>query len=196
MPAFRLVGTMVGMRRWLPLQGTTGGAPGACTQFLVHRPNGSVEKIATRAAGVEIMPGEVFEFRCASGGGFGDSLDRDPQAVIADVQLGRITATEALEVYGVVAAVDGRVDAAAISEHSGAPLAIAPPHWTDGCPVLEERLSGEGPGVVVRSYLDPLTGRALYVEAVPAGEPRSFELSPNRWTNYGVINQRAARKGD
>ena len=64
---------------------------------------------------------------------------------------------------------------------SGAPLAVAPDHWTEGCPVLEEASSGPGPQIVTRAYLDPLTGHSLYVEAVPAGEPRSFEVMPARW---------------
>jgi N-methylhydantoinase B len=57
-------------------------------------------------------------------------------------------------------------------------LAAAPHHWTDGCPVLVETVAGDGPSHEIRSYLDPLTGRALYVEAAPSGEPRTFEMSP------------------
>jgi N-methylhydantoinase B len=73
----------------------------------------------------------------------------------------------------------GRV---AVAEASGAVLARAPDHWTDGCPVLVERIAGDGPPREIRSYLDPLTGRALYVEAAPVGEPRTFEMSPTHWT--------------
>ena len=69
---------------------------------------------------------------------------------------------------------------------SGAPLAVAPNHWTDGCPVLETRLSHVGPEVTVRAYLDPRSGRSLYVEAVPAGEPRGFDVSPKRWRDGAV----------
>jgi N-methylhydantoinase B len=71
--------------------------------------------------------------------------------------------------------------ALAVSERSGAPLAIAPDHWTDGCPVLVATRSDLGPAVEIRSYLDPETGYALFVEAVPAGAPRSFEIAPTRW---------------
>jgi N-methylhydantoinase B len=72
----------------------------------------------------------------------------------------------------------------AFAERSGAPLAVAPDHWTDGCPVLETPYPERGPGaqVIVRSYLDPRSGRTLYVESVPEGEPRAFEVSPKRWT--------------
>jgi N-methylhydantoinase B len=66
----------------------------------------------------------------------------------------------------------------AVAEESGAVLTEAPHHWTDGCPVLVETVAGDGPAHEIRSYLDPVTGRALYVEAAPAGEPRTFEMSP------------------
>jgi len=72
--------------------------------------------------------------------------------------------------------------AIAYAARSGTPLAVAPDHFTDGCPVLEERLRPDGPPIVTRAYLDPGSGRALHVEVVPAGQPRSFEVAPARWT--------------
>jgi N-methylhydantoinase B len=72
----------------------------------------------------------------------------------------------------------------AVAEASGAVLAIAPDHWTSGCPVLEaRRTSARGIEWEQRSYLDPRSGRALYVEAVPVGATRSFSSSPRRWTD-------------
>jgi N-methylhydantoinase B len=71
----------------------------------------------------------------------------------------------------------------AYAEESGQVLAESPHHWTDGCPVLEERRWPEGgPDVVFRTYLDPLTGRALHVEVALADGPRSFAVNPRRWT--------------
>jgi N-methylhydantoinase B len=228
----RLTGAMLGMRRWLPLEGAAGGFPGARTQFLVRRATGEVEEVATHASGIVLDEGDVFEFRCASGGGYGDPLDRPLDDVERDVARGRYTAEEARAVYGVVLDGDGRADTVAsaaeraahgrarlaraqpaptpvppsvaaspdapvwplaagvvqrgtvaVAEASGAPLAVAPDHWTDGCPVLVERIATDGPEVHARAYLDPRTGRSLYVEAVPAGRPRSFEVSPRRWTD-------------
>jgi hypothetical protein len=40
--------------------------------------------------------------------------------------------------------------------------------------------------VVSRSYLDPGTGRALFVEVALEEAPRSFEISPRRWTAAGT----------
>lgn len=70
----------------------------------------------------------------------------------------------------------------AIAEESGAILAVAPHHWTDGCPTVEWPQPGDGAAVVQRGYLDPKVGRLLHVEAVPLGAGRSFEVSPARWT--------------
>jgi N-methylhydantoinase B len=61
---------------------------------------------------------------------------------------------------------------------SGAPLARAPDHWTDGCPVIDEHI---GRRLLVRYYLDPLTGRFLWVDALPRGEHRTMEVNPKRW---------------
>ncbi|MBM3660183.1 MAG: hypothetical protein FJW95_11890 [Actinobacteria bacterium] len=70
----------------------------------------------------------------------------------------------------------------AVAEASGAVLAAAPDHWTDGCPVLTEDLWGDdGPRVTLRTYLDPVSGRALHVEAVAGDAPRSFSVEPARW---------------
>jgi N-methylhydantoinase B len=229
----KLTGAMLGMRRWLPLLGGGGGTPGACTEFIVHRGDGVSEEVPTHASGVELGPDDVFEFRCASGGGFGDALDRDPVEVGADIERGVFDAEVAERVYGVIFDDEGAVDQAATDAHraeigrdrlaraqpaptplidtslpdvagpsdddaplclgvvqrgalavstrSGEPLAVAPDHWTDGCPVLVETRADLGPEVNIRSYLDPATGHALFVEAVPAGAPRSFEVAPRRW---------------
>ena len=51
---------------------------------------------------VELEPGDVQYVRFMGGGGYGDPIDRDPGAVLADVELGLATAKAALEIYGVV----------------------------------------------------------------------------------------------
>ena len=60
---------------------------------------------------------DVLYMRMASGGGYGDPLDRDPEAVQRDVVNGIVSAEAAREIYGV--ALDHpemRVDAAATEE--------------------------------------------------------------------------------
>lgn len=227
-----MVGTLFGMRRWLPLQGLAGGRPGSTAEMVVQRADGTTEVFPIHASGVRIAAGDHYEIRLPSAGGFGDPLDRDPALVAADVLDDRFDPDAARSEYGVVCdvtgAVDGsatdatraarrreRLDAAdpatapvtgaptdggdeptlplypgvvqrgvvAYAEVSGAPLAIAPDHWTDGCPVLTEDLWGDaGPTVTIRTYLDPASGRALHVEAVAGDAPRSFAVLPARWS--------------
>jgi N-methylhydantoinase B len=74
----------------------------------------------------------------------------------------------------------------AVAIDSGAVLAVAPAHWTDGCPVLEtKRHSSVGAPWTQRTYLDPRSGRALHTEAVPSGSPRSFSTAPQHWVHAG-----------
>jgi N-methylhydantoinase B len=88
-----------------------------------------------------------------------------------------------------------QVGSRAVSATSGSVLAYAPRHWTDGCPVLEEpRTSPTGTQWVARSYLDPTSGRALHVEAVPSGWPRSFETMPERWLVAAGVDREEAEK--
>jgi N-methylhydantoinase B len=196
------------------------------------RADGAVEELSMHATGVAIREGDRFELTAASGGGFGDPLDREPAAVAEDCARGRTDEKRAQDVYGVIFSDGYQIDspatdreraarlrrrleqatppqeappattpangkedvelplfpgivqrgARAVSERSGATLAVAPAHWTDGCPVLEEPYDGPGPvPLILRSYLDPVTGHALQTELVPRGESRSFVMLPDRW---------------
>jgi N-methylhydantoinase B len=228
-----LEGTMTGTRGWCPCSGAAGGYPGALTSFRVVRASGLGEDLAVNATGVAIHAGERFELAAASGGGFGDPLDRDTSAVAGDHVDGRVDAAQARDIYGVIVGPDGVIDEPeterrratllrrrlehasppsastpsafdtdgdllgeerplfpgivqrggyAISIRSGAVLARAPAHWTEGCPVLEEPYPALGTvPLVLRSYLDPVTGHAFHVELVPQGEERSFSTLPDRW---------------
>jgi N-methylhydantoinase B len=70
------------------------------------------------------------------------------------------------------------VGAIAYAAASGAPLALAPDPWTDGCPTLEEP---RGNRLLIRSYLDPVTGKLLLVDVLPRGETCTIETRPRRW---------------
>jgi N-methylhydantoinase B len=228
----KLMGEMLASRQWLPLPGAAGGAPGATTSLRIVGANGTVSHVSTSASGMVLEAGDSFEFACASGGGYGDPLDRAPEDVSADITANRISIDEAGRFYGVIFDEDGSADekrtvvareearqerlrrahppgwtppadfvapsgstqplypgvvqrgAVAFSERSGTPLAMAPEHWTRGCPYTEDPLQDRGPVIVVRTWLDPQSGRALHVEVVPEGwSGRSFEVMPNRWTS-------------
>jgi N-methylhydantoinase B len=71
----------------------------------------------------------------------------------------------------------------AVSIRSGAPLALAPDHWTDGCPVIRNFLPMSEP-VEAIAYLDPITGHTLFVDIVADGALRSFNTQPLRWSEW------------
>jgi N-methylhydantoinase B len=70
----------------------------------------------------------------------------------------------------------------ALSERSGAVLAIAPGEWFDGCPVVREEQVSGGLHLCIDAYLDPSSGRALAVDVHPHGSGRTFSTAPGRWT--------------
>jgi N-methylhydantoinase B len=79
-----------------PPQGIFGGRSGAKAQFL-H--NGQ----AADPSGLTFcQPGDVVEFYSAGGGGYGDPLEREPEAVARDVRLGYVSVKRAREDYRVV----------------------------------------------------------------------------------------------
>ena len=69
---------------------------------------------------IPLAPGDRVWVRTPGGGGYGDPLERRPDAVFEDVRLGRYTADQAAALYGVVIAEDGdggsSVDAVATEE--------------------------------------------------------------------------------
>jgi len=99
--------------------GIAGGYPGSTTQFNIRR-NTSVQELLSRgqipgefnALDGELQPkacedtflrrGDVFERVACGGGGFGDPLERDPELVKKDLQLGLVSSRCAEEIYGVV----------------------------------------------------------------------------------------------
>ena len=108
-----LVGNMTGTRAWFPSTGAAGGMPGATMRFAVTRADGKFEPIDIHQVGVALAPGDRFEMYCASGGGFGDPLDREPEAVLMDMSEDRLDAGTAGEIYGVVLGAAGELDLAA-----------------------------------------------------------------------------------
>ena len=73
----------------------------------------------------------------------------------------------------------------ALSEYSGAVLAVAPDSWLDGCPVLDMAIDERAGGTVARAHLDPLSGRMLFVDVIRKGDGPSIECRPDRWAKAG-----------
>ncbi|GGZ17164.1 hydantoinase B/oxoprolinase family protein [Novosphingobium colocasiae] len=219
--------TLMGNRERVPIAGLGGGLPGAVTEFHIRRRDGSIDPLACHQQGIPLKEGEGVLIDCASGGGWGDPLDREPAMVEADVTDMRISAEDAQAVYGVIVGdvrsttelraqkLRERLDraqpavkpltwtadlrlaaqgapaplyvgveqhgAVAISTRSGAPLAVSPDSWTDGCPTIEHFVESSS-DVNVVAYLDPGSGHLLAVDVRLEGAGRSFNTAPKRWT--------------
>lgn len=227
-----LMGNMTGTRAWFPTAGSAGGMPGATMRYFVHRAGGQTEPVDIHQVGLALARGDVFEMFCASGGGYGDPLDRDAEAVHRDLQEDRLEPAIASEVYGVALTDAGDLDLAAtemrreamrrerlasarpavrpalggadpaepalplypgvvqrgnlaLSEWSGAVLAIAPGSWLDGCPTLDMPIDERAGGTIARAHLDPVSGRMLFVDVIRKGDSPSIAVCPDRWAKAG-----------
>ncbi len=102
-------------RRAFPPYGLMGGKPGqGSLNALNPGPGGQTlpTKINTR-----LKQGDVFRHTSPGGGGYGNPMERDPQATLEDWRSGKVTAAHAREAYGVV--IDeaaGQVDAPATAK--------------------------------------------------------------------------------
>jgi N-methylhydantoinase B len=99
-----------------PPYGLAGGAAGAPSSNVLVRPDGGRDTLPPMFS-TEIEAGDVFEHRTAGGGGWGDPLERDAAAVVADVADEKVSPSAARELYGV--ALD---DAGSLDEHATATL--------------------------------------------------------------------------
>jgi N-methylhydantoinase B len=98
----------------IPPYGVRGGWTGAPNRFTVLRDGEEVEPSALpgKVTGFALREGDVVIERTAGGGGYGDPLERDAQAVVRDLRFGYVSAMAAGTTYG-VAIRDGVEDAEA-----------------------------------------------------------------------------------
>ncbi len=92
--------------RFGPL-GALGGADGACNEVTVWRDgNAYTPDHLSKEEGITMRPGDRVHVRTPGGGGYGDPLERDPEAVLRDVRLERYSIAQAAEMFGVVLKTD------------------------------------------------------------------------------------------
>ena len=96
----------------IPPYGVRGGWTGAPNRFTVLRDGEELEPsdLPGKVTGFGLRAGDVVIERTAGGGGYGDPLERDAQAVVRDLRFGYVSATAAETTYG-VALRDGDEDA-------------------------------------------------------------------------------------
>lgn len=79
-----------------PPQGLFSAKAGAKAQFMINDQSGDPSGLTL------CQPGDVVHFQSAGGGGYGNPLERDPQAVEKDVFNGYVSIERARQDYGVV----------------------------------------------------------------------------------------------
>lgn len=91
-------------RNIVPPYGVCGGRSGAPNRFSVRRDGRLIapSKVPGKVSGFPLQKNDVVIMESSGGGGYGDSLDREPERVAADVASGIISAARAHDVYGVV----------------------------------------------------------------------------------------------
>jgi N-methylhydantoinase B len=93
--------------------GLFGGQPGASARCMIHRREGTVERIAPatmKAQRIAVHPGDVVVIEGTSGGGYGNPLERPVESVARDVRDGLLSAERAKRDYGVVLDTSGAID--------------------------------------------------------------------------------------
>jgi N-methylhydantoinase B len=96
-------------RQKCPPWGLWGGRPGEVAHFLLKRPNESEFKAVDSV--MQLVPKETEVIaQTGGGGGWGDPLERDPQAVRWDVIEGLVSRKAAERDYGVVLNKDFSID--------------------------------------------------------------------------------------
>jgi N-methylhydantoinase B len=100
--------------------GIFGGLEGSCNETLLRRlgdggslvghvtdpgalkARGGVAELGPKPGFFELRAGDIFAYSFQGGGGFGDPIERDPDAVARDVEGGLVSELAAEELYGVV----------------------------------------------------------------------------------------------
>lgn len=91
--------------------GRHGGQPGRPGSLTVNEGTESEQHLG-KIDVLDANAGDIISFRTPGAGGWGDPFERDPAAVLSDVENGFVTSEGALQDYG-VAIVNGAVDEAA-----------------------------------------------------------------------------------
>jgi N-methylhydantoinase B len=81
--------------------GMNGGLPSVPHGLWLNRGRADERFLGAVFSGVPIVSGDTFVRPSAGGGGYGDPLERDPEAVLEDVVEGHVTVGRALTDYGV-----------------------------------------------------------------------------------------------
>jgi N-methylhydantoinase B len=90
----------------IPAYGLNGGKPGSLNEGYLNRGREEEKQLSSNEGWTRAKSGDTITVLSAGGGGWGDSLDRDPAAVWDDIRNEMVTIARAREWYGVVIAND------------------------------------------------------------------------------------------
>ena len=93
--------------------GIAGGGAGAGTRYVLNPETDQEQVFDRKIDALPVEPGTRLLAITPGGGGWGDPLERNPQAVAEDVGLGLVSSRAAETDYGVILAEDGQPDAKA-----------------------------------------------------------------------------------
>ena len=91
---------VVGMK--YPMPGIAGGGPGAPNAMVLRADSDDPYRVTHTADWVPMEAGDIVQYDYGGGGGWGDPLDREPQAVLDDVLDEYVSVAGAGRDYGVV----------------------------------------------------------------------------------------------
>ena len=92
---------MFGDGKMHPPYGLFGGKPGSCNRAFINQGRAGERELKAKEA-VRLKEGDTYTSYPSGGGGWGDPLERDPEAVRRDARGEIISLDSALQVYGVV----------------------------------------------------------------------------------------------
>lgn len=82
--------------------GILGGLPGACSEKILIRKDGTQERLPSKISNIPVLAGDKLVYRTAGGGGWKDPLERAPAEVRQDVLRQLVSRERARTDYGVV----------------------------------------------------------------------------------------------
>jgi N-methylhydantoinase B len=94
--------TVLGDREKFPPFGLFGGGAAVPQRIILNAGTAQEENVGMRAQGKVVVAGDEITILSAGGGGLGDPLEREPEAVIQDYRDGYLSAASARQQYGVV----------------------------------------------------------------------------------------------
>ena len=87
-------------RATTPSWGLAGGGEGVPARYVVN-PDREARAVNSKGT-VALEPGGIFSVQTAGGGGYGPPVEREPEAVLADVRSGKNSLARARDGYGVI----------------------------------------------------------------------------------------------